>query len=108
MAKVLPKIGDVIFSLHFPSKKYEVTSLGDESYAGIHLTNLADNHPDTLGYSAWYSDAGQWVVLEKPLPDKRQVGGDHYTKHTLQPWDIIDAYGFDFYEGNALKYLLRY
>ena len=36
-----------------------------------------------------------------------QVGGDHYRKHAIQPWDIIDEYGLDFYEGCALKYLLR-
>lgn len=38
----------------------------------------------------------------------RQVGGDHYSKHKIQPFDIIDEYGLDFYEGNALKYLLRH
>lgn len=37
-----------------------------------------------------------------------QVGGDHYSKHAMQPIDIIDAYDLNFYEGNALKYLLRY
>ena len=37
----------------------------------------------------------------------KQVGGDHYKRHSIQPWDIIDEYGLDFYEGNALKYLLR-
>ena len=36
-----------------------------------------------------------------------QVGGDHYKRHSIQPWDIIDEYGLDFYAGNALKYLLR-
>jgi len=36
----------------------------------------------------------------------RQVGGDHYDK-TIQPWDIIDVYALDYYEGCALKYLLR-
>ena len=36
-----------------------------------------------------------------------QVGGDHY-QAAIQPWDIIDAWELDFYEGNALKYLLRY
>lgn len=35
-----------------------------------------------------------------------QVGGDHY-RQPIQPWDIIDIYGLNFYEGNALKYLLR-
>ena len=35
-----------------------------------------------------------------------QVGGTHYKKE-IQPWDIIDEYQLNFYEGNALKYLLR-
>ena len=38
---------------------------------------------------------------------KRQVGGDHYTQHEVQPWDIILAYKLDYFEGNVLKYLLR-
>ena len=37
-----------------------------------------------------------------------QIGGDHYAKHKIQPWDIIDEYGLNFYAGNVLKYLLRY
>lgn len=43
-----------------------------------------------------------------PAPaSERQVGGDHYRKHAIQPWDIIDEYDLSFYAGNALKYLLR-
>ena len=38
---------------------------------------------------------------------RKQIGGDHYAKHTIQPWDIIREYELDFFEGNALKYLLR-
>lgn len=37
-----------------------------------------------------------------------QVGGNHYSKYKIQPWAIIDEYGLDFYEGSALKYLLRH
>ena len=37
-----------------------------------------------------------------------QEGGDHYKGKSLQPWHIINANGLDFYEGNALKYLLRH
>jgi hypothetical protein len=41
-------------------------------------------------------------------PDRtKQVGGDHYSRHRIQPWDIIDEYEMGYYEGNALKYLLR-
>jgi hypothetical protein len=34
----------------------------------------------------------------------------HYYKapNGLTPFDIIDAYGLDFYEGNAIKYLIRW
>ena len=41
----------------------------------------------------------------------RQLGvigePSHYIATAIQPWQIIDAYDLDFYEGNALKYLLR-
>jgi len=37
----------------------------------------------------------------------RQVGGDHYQRR-IQPWDIVDEYGLDYYEGNAIKYILRW
>ena len=37
----------------------------------------------------------------------RQVGGNHYNKHEIQPWHIIDEYNLNFYEGCILKYLLR-
>lgn len=38
---------------------------------------------------------------------RKQVGGDHYAKHKIQPWDVIEDWGLDFFAGNALKYLLR-
>ena len=38
----------------------------------------------------------------------KQVGGSHYKDKKLQPWDIIDELNLNFYEGNALKYLIRY
>ena len=41
-------------------------------------------------------------------PRDVQVGGNHYSKHIIQPIDIIREYKMDFFEGNALKYLLRY
>lgn len=36
-----------------------------------------------------------------------QVGGEHYRKFKIQPWDVIDEYGLSFYAGGVLKYLLR-
>ena len=45
--------------------------------------------------------------------NNRQVGGDHYKKMKIQPWDIVDAcftsdQAAGFYIGNVLKYLLRF
>ena len=36
-----------------------------------------------------------------------QIGGRHYLELKIQPWQIIDACGLNFYEGNVLKYILR-
>lgn len=38
---------------------------------------------------------------------KKQIGGTHYKTLAIQPWEIIDANGLNFYEGNAIKYILR-
>lgn len=41
------------------------------------------------------------------MGSSKQIGGDHYSKHEIQPLDIIDEYGLDYYRGNAIKYILR-
>lgn len=38
---------------------------------------------------------------------EKQVGGDHYKRLKIQPWEIVDACGLDFYLGNVIKYVLR-
>ena len=41
----------------------------------------------------------------------RQVGGEHYKKMDIQPWDVIDhgprEQAIGFYRYNALKYVMR-
>jgi hypothetical protein len=64
---------------------------------------------------ALFEKAGRWDLLtpdEQKVDDDsrvqdKQVGGSHYKDYAFQPWDIIDEYGLDFYEGCVLKYLLR-
>lgn len=51
--------------------------------------------------------------INKELTDmlkghNKQIGGDHYSKHKIQPFDVIDEYDLNYYEGNVLKYLLRH
>jgi hypothetical protein len=38
----------------------------------------------------------------------RQVGGDHYVKQAIQPWDYIVANKIGFLAGCAIKYISRY
>ena len=38
----------------------------------------------------------------------RQVGGNHYKVASIQPWDVMAAYGLDPWSANVLKYLLRF
>lgn len=64
-------------------------------HPGIHE---ADDLPYGSGLRRLWSDAAA----------EEQVGGNHYTKFKIQPWAVIDEYGLDFYEGSALKYLLRH
>jgi len=40
--------------------------------------------------------------------NEKQIGGDHYKKTKIQPWDYVLANGIGFLEGNAIKYLTRW
>lgn len=37
----------------------------------------------------------------------KQIGGNHYAKMKIQPWDIILVYDLDYWLGNVVKYILR-
>ena len=40
--------------------------------------------------------------------NETQVGGKHYKKHTIQPWDAIEDWGLGFLDGNVVKYIARW
>lgn len=40
--------------------------------------------------------------------NEQQVGGDHYKKLAIQPWDYIAANNLGYFEGAAIKYLSRW
>lgn len=67
--------------------------------------------------SEWDKVAKKVFYHGKPVPYKpkkeasaldKQVGGDHYNKHSLQPTDYILANGLGFIEGNVVKYVTRH
>lgn len=47
------------------------------------------------------------LKAERAKAADTQVGGEHYRQTPIQPWEVIDAWGLDFYAGSALKYLYR-
>jgi len=44
------------------------------------------------------------AVSVKPA-NGRQVGGDHYQRQRIQPWDYIAQIGAGYFDGAAIKYL---
>ena len=64
----------------------------------------------------WYYTA-KYIPKEKQKEDDmsqespvlgKQVGGTHYKNQGIQPWEIIEANGLDFWEGNVVKYVIRH
>lgn len=45
---------------------------------------------------------------EETMVKSTQIGGDHYQKAALQPWDIFLAWGLDPWSANVVKYVLRF
>lgn len=77
----------------------------------------AEDHSQTTTYppDSWQAADARYATRPKSVTQTlieaalaKQEGGDHYKRMALQPWEIIDALHLNFYEGNALKYLLRY
>lgn len=47
-------------------------------------------------------------TLNASAANQTQIGGNHYTRKAIQPWEVIERNGMGFFDGNALKYIMRY
>lgn len=77
----------------------------------INCIQIEDNHTwhTCDGYRWTSADEFIGVYLKDvTIVKSKQVGGDHYQGASMQPFNVIDAFGLDFYEGSAVKYLLRW
>ena len=84
-------------------RNYDVPVVLPDLGEGKSMIDL--KNPTTLeeyfaGLNKLYEDTGKSVR-------DQQVGGTHYQK-AIQPWDIISEWKLDFWEGNIVKYILRY
>ena len=51
--------------------------------------------------------------MSDPTANQQQVGGSHYLKHSIQPWDAMQDWMTPeqmsgFLRGNVIKYIARY
>lgn len=49
----------------------------------------------------------QTIMPASPV-NEEQVGGAHYTKCTIQPWDYVIANDLDYFQGSIIKYVTRW
>ena len=47
-------------------------------------------------------------ILDEAFPQYTQVGGNHYTKFPIQPYEFISKNNLSFFQGNVVKYVCRY
>ena len=81
---------------------------GSVAFANGHYTTTWYPHDDT---DKWQEVPNPELTQENEINNTdgkcKQIGGDHYAKHTIQPWDIIREYELDFFEGSCISYILR-
>ena len=46
--------------------------------------------------------------MERVFLSSREEGGDHYAKHNIQPYTFITSNNLSFFQGNVIKYVVRY
>tara|TARA_R100000482_G_C4978091_1_gene82063 strand:- start:151 stop:477 length:327 start_codon:yes stop_codon:yes gene_type:complete len=47
-------------------------------------------------------------IFKESFPQYTQVGGNHYTKFPIQPYEFISKNDLSFFQGNVVKYVCRY
>tara|TARA_B100000767_G_C19371626_1_gene372122 strand:- start:59 stop:301 length:243 start_codon:yes stop_codon:yes gene_type:complete len=45
---------------------------------------------------------------DEQFPQEKQIGGSHYKKFKIQPYEFISKNDLSFFQGNVIKYVCRY
>jgi hypothetical protein len=48
------------------------------------------------------------TMSEQKLSNDEQIGGKHYKKCAVQPWDYVIANDLDYFQGSIIKYVTRW
>jgi len=47
-------------------------------------------------------------MFNETFPEDTQIGGNHYQHYLIQPYEFISKNELTFFQGNVIKYVLRY
>ena len=47
-------------------------------------------------------------MFDETFPQDTQIGGSHYQHYLIQPYEFISKNELTFFQGNVVKYVLRY
>ena len=47
-------------------------------------------------------------IFDDAFPQYKQIGGSHYKKMKIQPYEFIAKNDLSFFQGNVVKYVCRY
>jgi hypothetical protein len=47
-------------------------------------------------------------IFHDTFPQDKQIGGSHYKKFLIQPYEFISKNALSFFQGNVVKYVCRY
>ena len=47
-------------------------------------------------------------IFKDVFPQDKQIGGSHYKKFRIQPYEFISKNNLSFFQGNVIKYVCRY
>ena len=47
-------------------------------------------------------------IFKDAFPQDKQIGGNHYRKMTIHPYEFIAKNDLSFFQGNVVKYVCRY
>ena len=46
-------------------------------------------------------------IFSDSFPQNKQIGGSHYKKFNIQPYEFISKNDLSFFQGNVIKYVCR-
>ena len=47
-------------------------------------------------------------IFKDTCPQHKQIGGSHYKRFKIQPYEFISHNDLSFFQGNVIKYVCRY